>query len=120
MNPHAEIPCWYWIVAIIVSLYQMTRGAWIRWKFAPSKKKGSVSDPVDNSQRNTPPTWSSVEKIFLLCAADGLLYCLTTFSGFLALLFAYLLFQDMSKSGVIDLGFVVNCQISFNKENFPG
>ena len=66
-----DIPCWYYDIALIVSVYQAYRGFMFQWIFGVDTKAGKT------------------RKVVLLCLADMFTYLICAFSGFLALFMVY-------------------------------
>lgn len=81
-------PCWYVIVATLLSLYQAYRGFAFQWQFAIAQRQSQAQPPnASPIARLTPREVASI--VILRCLADTLLYLVTTAAGFVALFLAY-------------------------------
>jgi len=80
-------PCWYIILALIVSFYQAYRGFMFQWILAKERKSSERMDTAE--QGIAQQKWTRSQKIVLLCVADMFFYLVTTLAGFLSLFVAY-------------------------------
>jgi NADH:ubiquinone oxidoreductase subunit 5 (subunit L)/multisubunit Na+/H+ antiporter MnhA subunit len=78
-----DAPCWYLIVAVIVTVYQSYRGFMFQWIFAKERKS------ADSPDQQKQITWTRTQKIILLSIADMLFYLITTVLGFVSLFVSY-------------------------------
>jgi len=76
MTKLTDIPCWYYGIASVISVYQAYRGFMFQWIFG-----------TDTKGRNA-------RKVLLLCIADMFTYFVCAFSGFVSLFFAYELISE--------------------------
>ena len=76
MTKLTDIPCWYYDVAAVISVYQAYRGFMFQWIFGTDTKAGNT------------------RKVLLLCIADMFTYFVCSFSGFVALFFPYQLVSE--------------------------
>jgi len=91
-------PTWYLIIAIIVSLYQAYRGFRYYWLVA---KQDSFS------------SWSTIDKVTVLCIQAEYLYMVCSIVGFFALLASYNLLVSQKSMNSIDTGSAVLIAFSF-------
>ena len=93
-----KIPTWYLITAIVVSLYHAYRGFRYYWLMA---KQGSFS------------SWSTLDKVTVLCSQAAYLYAVCSLLGFCALLASYNLLGYQKSMNSIDTGSAVLIAFSF-------
>ena len=76
MTKLTDIPCWYYDIAVVVSVYQAYRGFMFQWIFSEGHKYG---------QRELSVTL----RVVLLCVAEMFTYLVCAISGFLSFFIAY-------------------------------
>ena len=81
-----DMPYWYIILAILLSVYQAYRGFTFQWKFANKE------------------TYSKAERVLLLCLADMISYFLLTLVGFISLFIAYHVYSQVSGFSELQVG----------------
>lgn len=84
MKFFADMPWWFFLVALVVSAYQSYRGFLFQMIF--TKPMANKQNKRSKSEEKTSEhVWTHSETVILRCVADALLYLITTFSGFLAI-----------------------------------
>jgi NADH:ubiquinone oxidoreductase subunit 5 (subunit L)/multisubunit Na+/H+ antiporter MnhA subunit len=93
-----DVPFWYLIVAVIITVYQSYRGFMFQWIFA--KERESTDSPDQQKQI----TWTRTQKIILLSIADMLFYLITTLLAFVSLFVSYHVLADLASLSEVSPG----------------
>lgn len=99
-----DVPICYFILALVIASYQGYMGFIFQWILA---REVESSESLENSPQevNTNyPEWTRLQKIFLLCFANTLLYSISTLFGFLALFISYYVLKNVPSLTSISAG----------------
>lgn len=79
----AAPPCWYWIIATVMTLYQGARGWYFQWRLAHEQnRQAAVASPAAPQE----PGWAIR---WMRCLEDLVLYAVSSAAGFAALWLAW-------------------------------
>jgi hypothetical protein len=92
----SQTPSWYWLLAILVSIYHAYRGFMVQWIFAHQQNHEFKAKSLR--------AWSTTEIVVIRCLEDSLFYLICSLTGFLALLVASDLWRSHAHREVIDAG----------------
>ena len=82
-----EMPCWYLLFGLVLTLYQAYRG--FRFQWIATKEQNKNSQYRQQTNPLVSHVYSDADIIFLRSVADSLLYGISSAAGFVALYLAY-------------------------------
>jgi len=90
MSFFTDIPWWYYILAIILSLYHGYRGFMVQWIIANQQNQQL---PKEITRK-----WSKPEIIVIRCIEDAIFHFICSISGFLVLLISIHLLENLDET----------------------
>ncbi len=97
-----NIPVWYWILGLAVSLYQAYRGYRFQRIFAEEQNKEAGQE--NSTRKAFAHRWSDFEIVVLRAASDAIFYFVCAATGFLAVFLLYYIGSSLPSLHQIDGG----------------